>query len=288
MERKEFIEANGSYAMRYDLTERDFQIVDHYIGLISAMQLSDNEPHVGDLVQGAYYDGMYEYQYGRIDKIVGDKITVCAEGSVSVFDSTKWIGTSISGGPFFTHDRSEFNLVGDDEADFWTFGRVGACAGGGLHFSAPVRRWSIPYTWQSRTFINVYLNKREEGKWPVTIDNTNWSCFIAFGFVSVEQLDRFLAYVGATKTEWDGNDTFKRYKLSHNISELYFSSVAELPVGAKLVRTYCNGSVVDCYINTTEKEIELYRPNPNYKDVYKPYPYEFRRKMEQEIGTVDF
>jgi hypothetical protein len=251
------------------------------------MQLSDNEPHVGDLVQGAYYDGMYEYQYGRIDKIVGDKITVCASASVNVYESSKkWIGTSISGGPFFTHDRKEFNLVGNDEADFWTFGRVGACANGGLYFKAPVRRWSIPYTWQSRTFINVYLNKREEGKWQVTIDNSDYSCFISFGFVSLEQCDRFLDYIGATRTEWDSNDTYKRYHLSHNISTHYFFALSELPEGVKPIRTYSNGYVVDCYIHTTDRVIEVYYPNS--KDVYKPYPYEFRRKMEEEIGTVGF
>lgn len=77
--------------------------------------------------------------------------------------------------------------------------------------------------------------------------------------------------------ELGGN--IKYYNLSKNINDHTrgFRSVNELKEiskGKKLkqFKGLSNASIVDCYIGIGEDTIDIYRPNPNDKDVYKPLP----------------
>lgn len=279
---------NYRFDREHGLNGEDVRIANNLIGRIERLRASENEPHIGDLVQGAYMNGMREYNYGRIEKIGGDEICVCAAADVNVFERGNSFGVSISGGPFEYYKKKDFQLIGDELATFWEFGHAGACAGGAIRFCATVHRWFIPYTWQSSTFVNEYKQEREEGKYRVTINLTDAMGFISFGFVSMEQCKRFLDYVGVTIKDWDECDYVKRYQLSHNTKEMSFQKLSDLPSDVKPIKGYSNGYLVDCYIRANGHNIEMYRPRPCDKETYKPYPIEERWKMEEEVGNVGF
>jgi hypothetical protein len=75
------------------------------------------------------------------------------------------------------------------------------------------------------------------------------------------------------------------YNLSKNINNLHsggfwsIEQLQEMSKGQKLkkFKGLSNGSIVDCYIGIGEDVINIYRPNPNAKEVYKPM------KLEDEI-----
>ena len=63
------------------------------------------------------------------------------------------------------------------------------------------------------------------------------------------------------------------YSMSHKINDFCgggFWKLSDLPEGAKPFKALSNGSIVTCYFLNDGKEITIYRPNPNAKEVYQP------------------
>lgn len=268
---------NLSYDNQHGITQLDLDMVAKYTDIISDLHDENHQPQVGDLVEGAYYDGAYPYQFGIIEHIRNDgTISVCYQPMIPFvyYDESKHrLSLSVSGGPFGNHKRKEFELVkDDDERLFCRFGSCGACANGAINFKAPVRRWRIPYEWKSKTFVTEIT------------DTTNWeeeyTIYIRediFGnkatFKTRNQLDEFLQKYGLSMTEHSSWDTGQKWRLSHNFKNEYFWKLEDLPKDVKPILAMCNGSLVDCYIQVTDHEIITWRPNPNAKEVYKPYDY---------------
>jgi hypothetical protein len=51
---------------------------------------------------------------------------------------------------------------------------------------------------------------------------------------------------------------------------LHFLTLSELPKGRRKFKALSNGSIVDCYFKRNGKNIIIYRPNPNAKEIFKP------------------
>lgn len=266
---------NARYLGSHVITDFDLEMVEKYQCYISELHNNNNNLQVGDLVEGAYYAGAYPYQFGIVERIYDDgTIGVCYQPMIPFVyydESKKCLSLSVSGGPFGNHKKEEFELVTDsDERLFCRFGSCGACANGAINFKAPVRRWRIPYVWKSKTFVNEIT------------DTTNWdnayTIYIRgdeFGnkaaFRNRKQLDEFLQRYGLSMSEECSWSTGRKWRLSHNFSQKYFWKLEELPENVKHTYGMCNGSLVDCYIQVTEREIVTWKPNPNAKEVYKPY-----------------
>lgn len=62
------------------------------------------------------------------------------------------------------------------------------------------------------------------------------------------------------------------YNLIGEITEILFWNLSQLPEGAITFKGGSNGGLVDCYYLHTENGSEIYRPNPNAKEVYHPLP----------------
>lgn len=58
-----------------------------------------------------------------------------------------------------------------------------------------------------------------------------------------------------------------------NINEHYFYHAADVPKEAKAYIGIVNAEYVQCYALDTGDSVEIYRPNPNAKEVYKPLDY---------------
>ena len=96
-------------------------------------------------------------------------------------------------------------------------------------------------------------------------------------FQTQEQLNKFLdtlgIKVGKMLEQNEGGllGVYSRYELSHKINDDgHFTSLEELPKGAKPIKALSNGSIVTCYYLNDGETVTIYRPNPNSKSIYKP------------------
>lgn len=76
------------------------------------------------------------------------------------------------------------------------------------------------------------------------------------------------------KIDEQGNG-FIFMNIDRYINESLFWDMSELPVNANSFIDYANGELVNCYYyQVPDTNItNIYRPNPNAKNVYKPYKY---------------
>ena len=293
MTREEFERINVRYDNRHGLTEADYNKAMNRVELIAAGHKAVNTPQVGDLVEGGYLDGHHPYKYGLIEKVNEDgTVYICYEPMIPFvyFNDMLELRLSVSGGPFGTHKVEELQLVSDeDERYFCDWGISGACANGAINFKAPVRRWKIPYTRQSNTYVNHYKKDSDYGSYS----RKAGTCIIEVQlgwchelFVSFEAFKKYADYLGVTyELNYDRGD-FARYHLSHDFDEKYFWKMEELPEGVKPIYAMCNGYMVLCYFRTMEHDVEFYRPNPNAKNVYIPLSFEEMQRVKKENGWL--
>lgn len=293
MTREEFERINVRYDSSHGLTEADYNKAMNRVELITAGHKAVNTPQVGDLVEGGYWDGHHPYKYGLIEKVYEDgSVHICYEPMIPFvyFNDMLELRLSVSGGPFGTHKVEELQLVSDeDERYFCDWGISGACANGAINFKAPVRRWKIPYTRQSNTYVNHYKKDSDYGSYSRKAGTCIIEVQLGWGhnsFVSFEAFKKYADYLGVTyELNYDRED-FARYHLSHDFDEKYFWKMEELPEGVKPVYAMCNGSMVQCYFRTMEHDVEFYRPNPNAKNVYIPLSFEEMQRVKKENGWL--
>lgn len=293
MTREEFERINVRYDSSHGLTEADYNKAMNRIELIEAGHKAVKTPQVGDLVEGGYWDGHHPYKYGLIEKVYEDgSVDICYEPMIPFvyFNDMLELRLSVSGGPFGTHKVEELQLVADeDERYFCDWGISGACANGAINFKAPVRRWKIPYTRQSNTYVNFYKKDSDYGSYS----RKAGTCIIEVqlgwchnSFVSFEAFKKYAEYLGVTYKEVYEREDFARYHLSHDFDEKYFWNLDELPESVKPIYAMCNGYMVQCYFRTMEHDVEFYRPNPNAKNVYIPLSFEEMKRVKKENGWL--
>lgn len=67
--------------------------------------------------------------------------------------------------------------------------------------------------------------------------------------------------------------TYRKYIMSHKINSPCgggFWKRGDIPNEAKPFKALSNGSIVTCYFTNDGETINIFRPNPNAKEVYKP------------------
>lgn len=294
MSRETFERINQSYHYQHGLSDGDYAKALRHIETIALNHRCVRTPQVGDLVEGAYYDGHHPYKYGLIEKVDEDgTIHICYQPYVPFiwFDEYMDLHLSVSGGPFGHHKTEELELIADeDERLFCDWGHCGACANGAIHFVAPVRRWRIPYVRQSNCYL--YLIKSEVYSHDERYKRGN--CFIDGGlsvgriqsFVSFDAFCKYADYLGIKYEKEYEAETIVRYHLSHDFDNRCFTKMEDLPEGAKPIKGYSNGSMCTCYAVTREHDIEFYRPNPNYKEVYDAMKHEEAMRVKKENGWM--
>lgn len=116
----------------------------------------------------------------------------------------------------------------------------------------------------------------------------------AFGYSAYRHVDGFKYFVKHYGLKIDRN-TVQIYDkrtagygrimtfsfIPKDITERYFWKSEDLPNTAKKFIALENGSYVDLYADDHGKAVTIYRPNPNAKDVYKPYDH---LEMDRKIG----
>lgn len=67
----------------------------------------------------------------------------------------------------------------------------------------------------------------------------------------------------------EGHGIYRQYKTGLFYRSEYFTKLDEIPTEARPHKVLSNGSLVDGYILVKDGILRVYRPNPNYKDIYK-------------------
>ena len=280
----------GGFLSRYCFSKLDYDKIQNALDRLAFHHMpASDKPKVGDLVEGAYYDGTCPFKNGRIESIEGDVITVCCKPFVPFVSFTEKgkPSLSISDGPFMTYKLEEFQPVREEKAQYKIWSSQGACANGAIIIEADVKRWKIPYERKPMSYIteldevDLSRNPRLNSK---VILHKDHSRFFA-SFRNMTQLQRLADIMGFSfSLDEEGTKPGCRiYNLSHQIE--YgpgFWKTESLPEGAKPFVTFENGSLCTCYFtrNDAEKEIVIYHPNPNSKEVYDVMP------LEQQIKYV--
>lgn len=118
--------------------------------------------------------------------------------------------------------------------------------------------------------------KTLEGSW-------NIACF-----KNEKQMKKFLKRMGAKIiNQNDYNGPFVDYQIKDGNNGITFWDKKSLPRGAKKIKALSNGSLVDCYFTKDKqnKTIEIYRPNPNAKKVYRPLSVKKHIKYTRKHGV---
>jgi len=113
-----------------------------------------------------------------------------------------------------------------------------------------------------------------------------------FHFASFETVKQFKDFIKLFNIDYDLDfitDYGKNIKIGRLTKRLTdgkisFWKLSEIPTNSKKTKALSNGSIVDCYINETEKEIKLYRPNPNAKDIYNPLSLKNHIRFQARFG----
>ena len=132
--------------------------------------------------------------------------------------------------------------------------------------------------------IVAYLDGQTVGcgyKYIVTKDHGSWRAYrTAHGFKRF--LDLFGLKINPTATELRDYrsighgrciymECYPKEVIDHCGFGFWDSSA--VPMEAKHYIDVVNGSYVDCYILDTGDRVETFKPNPNAKNVYRPYDY---------------
>lgn len=285
----------NAYLLSHRFNQMDYDKVNKTIDLMTAHHHSGNTPKIGDLVEGAYYDGTCPYKFGRIESIEDGKVVVCCHAYVPFvgFNSKARPHLSISGGPFITYRLEELQHMSEDKAMYAIWGCSGPCANGAIHVEAPVNRWRIPYERMPLSYVSE-VDKIDRERFPqhdakVILHKDHMQFFARYG--SMKELKALADLIGFTLTldEKASKPGYRHYRLSHQLTEgKGFWRLSDLPEGAKPFITYENGSLCTCYFlrNDDEKEIVIFRPNPNSKEVYDAFSFEDQIRYKRLHGDA--
>lgn len=288
-------EINGRYLQAHRFSHLDYDIIQNTLDRLAFHHLPDDFPKTGDLVEGAYYDGLCPYRQGRIESVKDGVVTICCKPYTPFvsFDSKGKAVLSMSGGPFVHHRIEELQPIGSDNAQYNVWGCAGATADGAICIETNVRKWKIPYEFIPSSFVteidhvNPYLNPRLDAK--VILHKDHMQFFARYS--NMNQLQDLADLMGFkfTPDEEASKTGYRRYRLSHQLIEgKGFWKHEDLPAGAKPFVTHENGSLCTCYFirNDEEKKIFIFKPNPNSKEVYDAFDVERSIRYHKAHGEA--
>ena len=128
--------------------------------------------------------------------------------------------------------------------------------------------------------LYIYKEKPEKKDYITCIETIDNFIFNIASFRTIEQLEHFKNLLGfdyeLQEIINEGlKNEIKIYNLNYAIIDNFtggFWKLEDVPKNATKFKALSNGSIVDCYFkkDKRKKEIRIYRPNPNAKEVYKP------------------
>lgn len=152
---------NYHFDYEHGITESDVMKVNKIIDAIENSR-STERIQVGDVVQYTNEYGEY-FPHAMITNIY-DNTEICENGNMYTNIHEGEFCHSTSRGSFSHHEMKGFTYIGKTTRTFWTFGHNGACANGGVYFTATVNLWECndnKEMFSTKTHDKYYLSYRK-------------------------------------------------------------------------------------------------------------------------------
>lgn len=153
---------NELFNSYYGINNADVERVNHLIDMIEKSR-SVESIQAYDVVEYTNEYGEY-FPKATVTMKSEESIELCENAGVhlSIYDNE--LCGSASGGAFSHHKESEFSYKGTTTKTFWTWGSAGACANGGVYFTATVNLWECNNNkemFSTKTHDKYYLSRRK-------------------------------------------------------------------------------------------------------------------------------
>lgn len=220
---------NELFDSYYGINESDVERVNHIIEMIERSR-SVNVIQKYDVAE---YTNEYGEYFPKATATMkrGENIELCENAGVhlSIYDNE--LCGSASGGSFSHHKESEFAYKGTTTKTFWIWGSAGACANGGIYFTATVNLWECndnKEMFSTKTHDKYYLSYRKAE------NNGDYQYFVSKGGMSnyawrtEEDMQAWLRTKRAIvtgKNTWGGAVIWTYKEVEHHLSDIEFDAL---------------------------------------------------------------
>lgn len=218
---------NHLFESEYGITELDITKINN---LIETIESSRTQEHIqiGDMVQ--YTNEYGEYYPQAMITNLNDDAEICENGSMYTNIHNGEFCHSTSGGSFSHHNINDFTYIGTATRTFWTFGHYGACANGGVYFTATVNLWECndnKEMFSTKTHDKYYLSHRKS-------ENNDYQYFAshnalsAYAWRTAEEMHAWLRTERAIvtgKDAWGGVIIWTYKEVEHHVSNTEFDAL---------------------------------------------------------------
>lgn len=153
---------NELFDSYYGINNADVERVNHILDMIEKTR-SVESIQVYDVVE---YTNKYGEYFSKATATMKseESIELCENAGVHLSICDNELCGSASGGAFSHHKNYEFTYKGITIKTFWTWGSAGACANGGIYFTATVNLWECNNNeekFSTKTHDKYYLSCRK-------------------------------------------------------------------------------------------------------------------------------
>lgn len=161
----------------------------------------------------------------------GENIELCENAGVHLSICDSKLCGSASGGAFNHHKENEFSYKGMSSNTFWTWGNAGACANGGIYFTATVNLWECDDNkemFSTKTHDKYYLSyKKSEsnGDYQYFASKAGMS---SYAWRTKEDMQAWLRTKRAVvtgKNTWGGAVIWTYKEVEHHLSDIEFDAL---------------------------------------------------------------
>lgn len=220
---------NELFDSYYGLDESDVEKVNRIIEMIERSRSIDVIQKY-DVVEYTNEYGEYFPKATATMKREGN-IELCENAGVHLNICDNELCGSASGGAFSHHKESEFAYKGTSSNTFWTWGNAGACANGGIYFTATVNVWECDDNkemFSTKTHDKYYLSYRKAK------NNRDYQYFASkagmssYAWRTEEDMQAWLRTKRAVVTgenTWGGAVIWTYKEIEHHLSDIEFDAL---------------------------------------------------------------
>ena len=216
---------NYHFDYEHGITESDVMKVNKIIDMIENSR-STERVQVGDVVQYTNEYGEY-FPHAIITKI-NDDAEICEHGGmyINIYEGEFYHSTS--GGSFSHYEMDKFTYIGKTTNTFWTFGHNGACANGGIYFTATVNLWECndnKEMFSTKTHDKYYLSHRKsDSDYQYFASHNAMSCY---AWKTEEEMQAWLRTHRAIVTgkTWGGSVIWTYKEVEHHCSNTEYNAL---------------------------------------------------------------
>ena len=220
---------NELFDSYYGINESDVERVNHIIEMIERSR-AVNVIQKYDVVE---YTNEYGEYFPKATATMkrGENIELCENAGVHLSICDNKLCGSASGGSFSHHKESEFAYKGTTTKTFWIWGSAGACANGGIYFTATVNLWECDDNkemFSTKTHDKYYLSYRKAE------NNGDYQYFASkagmnsYAWRTKKDMQAWLRTKRAVVTEentWGGAVIWTYKEIEHHLSDIEFDAL---------------------------------------------------------------